>query len=146
MAKKGLGKGIDVLIPQAKEKTKSEKENIKTKEVIKEVVKEVIKEVDTIDINKIEPNKNQPRKSFDEDSIHELAESIKLRGIIQPLVVQKGEKGLYTIIAGERRWILHTLMKMEMLLWWMCLPKTPLKEVLLLMVKFMLVKKYLRKL
>ena len=99
MAKKGLGKGIDVLIPQAKEKTKSEKENIKTKEVIKEVVKEVIKEVDTIDINK-----NQPRKSFDEDSIHELAESIKLRGIIQPLVVQKGEKGLYTIIAGERRW------------------------------------------
>ena len=104
MAKKGLGKGIDVLIPQAKEKTKSEKENIKTKEVIKEVVKEVIKEVDTIDVNKIEPNKNQPRKSFDEDSIHELAESIKLRGIIQPLVVQKGEKGLYTIIAGERRW------------------------------------------
>ena len=102
MAKKGLGKGIDVLIPQAKEKTKSEKENIKTKEVIKEVVKEVIKEVDTIDVNKIEPNKNQPRKSFDEDSIHELAESIKLRGIIQPLVVQKGEKGLYTIIAGEK--------------------------------------------
>ena len=91
MAKKGLGKGIDVLIPQAKEKTKSEKENIKTKEVIKEVVKEVIKEVDTIDINKIEPNKNQPRKSFDEDSIHELAESIKLRGIIEPLVVQKGD-------------------------------------------------------
>ena len=84
MAKKGLGKGIDVLIPQAKEKTKSEKENIKTKEVIKEVVKEVIKEVDTIDINKIEPNKNQPRKSFDEDSIHELAESIKLRALREP--------------------------------------------------------------
>ena len=98
--KKGLGKGIDALIPQAKEKTKSEKQNVKTKEVIKEVVKEV----DKIDINQIEPNKNQPRKSFDEDSIHELAESIKKRGIIQPLVVQKGEKGLYTIIAGERRW------------------------------------------
>lgn len=104
MAKKGLGKGIDVLIPQAKEKTKSEKENIRTKEVIKEVVKEVIKEVDTIDINRIEPNKNQPRKSFDEDAIHELAESIKQKGIIQPLVVQKSEKNLYTIIAGERRW------------------------------------------
>lgn len=96
MAKKGLGKGIDVLIPQAKEKTKSEKENIRTKEVIKEV--------DTIDINRIEPNKNQPRKSFDEDAIHELAESIKQKGIIQPLVVQKSEKNLYTIIAGERRW------------------------------------------
>ena len=102
--KKGLGKGIDVLIPQAKEKTKSEKENITTKEIVKEVIKEVVKEVDTIDINKIEPNKNQPRKSFDEDSIHELAESIRQRGIIQPLVVQKAEKGLYTIIAGERRW------------------------------------------
>ena len=88
MAKKGLGKGIDVLIPQAKEKTKSEKENVRTKEVIKEVVKEVIKEVDTIDINRIEPNRNQPRKSFDEDAIHELAESIKQKGII----------------AGERRW------------------------------------------
>ncbi|MDY5180171.1 ParB/RepB/Spo0J family partition protein [Butyribacter sp.] len=100
MAKKGLGKGIDVLIPQAKEKTKSEKEDIRTKEV----VKEVIKEVDTIDINRIEPNKNQPRKSFDEDAIHELAESIKQKGIIQPLVVQKSEKNLYTIIAGERRW------------------------------------------
>lgn len=104
MAKKGLGKGIDVLIPQAKEKTKSEKENVRTKEVIKEVVKEVIKEVDTIDINRIEPNRNQPRKSFDEDAIHELAESIKQKGIIQPLVVQKSEKNLYTIIAGERRW------------------------------------------
>lgn len=102
--KKGLGKGIDVLIPQAKEKMKSEKENITTKEIVKEVIKEVVKEVDTIDINKIEPNKNQPRKSFDEDSIHELAESIRQRGIIQPLVVQKAEKGLYTIIAGERRW------------------------------------------
>nr|WP_253288933.1 ParB/RepB/Spo0J family partition protein [Eubacterium sp. MSJ-13] len=99
-----MGKGIDVLIPQAKEKTKSEKENITTKEIVKEVIKEVVKEVDTIDINKIEPNKNQPRKSFDEDSIHELAESIRQRGIIQPLVVQKAEKGLYTIIAGERRW------------------------------------------
>lgn len=76
MAKKGLGKGIDVLIPQAKEKTKSEKENIKTKEVIKEVVKEVIKEVDTIDINKIEPTKISLERDFDEDSIHELAESI----------------------------------------------------------------------
>ena len=44
------------------------------------------------------------RKSFDEDAIHELAESIKQKGIIQPLVVQKSEKNLYTIIAGERRW------------------------------------------
>ena len=90
-ARKGLGKGIDAMISG---------DNTKTKQV----VKEVIKEVDTIDINKIEPNNNQPRKNFNEDKIHELAESIKQHGLIEPLIVQKGKKGFYTIIAGERRW------------------------------------------
>ena len=90
-AKRGLGKGIDAMI--SGDDTKAKK-----------VVKEVIKEVDTIDINKIEPNSNQPRKNFNEDKIHELAESIKQHGLIEPLIVQKGKKGLYTIIAGERRW------------------------------------------
>ena len=104
MAKKGLGKGIDVLIPQAKEKTKSEKENIRTKEVIKEVVKEVLKETNEIDINKIEPNENQPRKEFNEDALQELADSIKQHGLIEPIIVQEGKKGFYQIIAGERRW------------------------------------------
>lgn len=90
-AKRGLGKGIDAMI--SGDDTK-----------MKKVVKEVIKEVDTIDINKIEPNNNQPRKNFNEDKIHELAESIKQHGLIEPLIVQKGNKGFYTIIAGERRW------------------------------------------
>ena len=90
-ASKGLGKGIDAMISG---------DNTKTKQVVKEVVKEV----DTIDINKIEPNNNQPRKNFNEDKIHELAESIKQHGLIEPLIVQKGKKGFYTIIAGERRW------------------------------------------
>lgn len=90
-AKRGLGKGIDAMI--SGDDTKAKK-----------VVKEVIKEVDTIDINKIEPNSNQPRKNFNEDKIHELAESIKQHGLIEPLIVQKGKKGFYTIIAGERRW------------------------------------------
>lgn len=90
-AKRGLGKGIDAMI--SGDDTKAKK-----------VVKEVIKEVDTIDINKIEPNNNQPRKNFNEDKIHELAESIKQHGLIEPLIVQKGKKGFYTIIAGERRW------------------------------------------
>ena len=89
-AKRGLGKGIDAMI--SGDDTKAKK-----------VVKEVIKEVDTIDINKIEPNSNQPRKNFNEDKIHELAESIKQHGLIEPLIVQKGKKGFYTIIAGERR-------------------------------------------
>ena len=90
-AKRGIGKGIDAMI--SGDDTKAKK-----------VVKEVIKEVDTIDINKIEPNSNQPRKNFNEDKIHELAESIKQHGLIEPLIVQKGKKGFYTIIAGERRW------------------------------------------
>ena len=90
-AKRGLGKGIDAMISGDDKK-------------MKKVVKEVIKEVDTIDINKIEPNNNQPRKNFNEDKIHELAESIKQHGLIEPLIVQKGKKGFYTIIAGERRW------------------------------------------
>lgn len=89
--KRGLGKGIDAIISGDDTKTKK-------------IVKEVIKEGDTIDINKIEPNSNQPRKNFNEDKIHELAESIKQHGLIEPLIVQKGKKGFYTIIAGERRW------------------------------------------
>ena len=93
-SKRGLGKGIDVLIP---EKEKSKNESI-TK------VKEVVKEVDTIDINKIEPNGQQPRKNFDEDSLNDLADSIKQHGMIEPLIVKKSENGFYNIIAGERRW------------------------------------------
>ena len=91
MAKKtgGLGKGLDTLIPPKKE----------TK---KEVV-EVKKIEEFIDINKIEPNKEQPRKSFNEDSLIELSESIKQHGIVQPLVVTKKDD-YFEIIAGERRW------------------------------------------
>lgn len=91
-AKKGLGKGLDSLIKPTDEK--KEKET---------VVKEIIKDIE-IDINKIEPNANQPRKVFNEDSLQELADSIKLHGVIEPLIVQEAEKGFYTIIAGERRW------------------------------------------
>lgn len=56
-----------------------------------------------IDINEIKPNRNQPRKAFNEDKISELAESIMEHGIIQPLVVRKSGKN-YEIVAGERRW------------------------------------------
>ena len=98
--KRGLGSGIDVLIPKAKG-TKKEEEK---KKIVKEVVKEVVKESETIPINKIEPNQSQPRKNFNEDSLQELADSIKQHGLIEPLIVQKGKKGFYQIIAGERRW------------------------------------------
>lgn len=54
-------------------------------------------------INKVEPNRDQPRKNFEEDALQELSESIKQHGIIQPLLVQKKDD-YYEIIAGERRW------------------------------------------
>lgn len=102
MAKKtGLGKGLDSLIP---DKETSVKTNSKEKVVEKVVEKIVEKKVETkIKLTEIEPNRSQPRKNFDEDSLMELADSIKQFGIIQPLVVQKRD-GYYEIIAGERRW------------------------------------------
>lgn len=57
-----------------------------------------------VNINDIEPNRNQPRKHFDEDALSELAESISRHGLIQPIVVRPTVDGTYTIIAGERRW------------------------------------------
>ena len=57
-----------------------------------------------IDINKIKPNPNQPRKNFDQDALNELAASIKVHGIVQPIVLNQQPNGQYLIIAGERRW------------------------------------------
>ena len=92
MARKAMGAGLDTLIP------KTNVEGTENKN------KEIIKESNTIDINKIEPNSSQPRKTFNEDSLQELAESIKMHGLIEPLIVKKAKKGFFTIIAGERRW------------------------------------------
>ena len=104
--KGGLGKGLDSLIPGGKETaTVEKKENVKVKEVIKEVVKEVevVKNEMLVKINEVEPNREQPRKDFNEDALIELSESIKQYGIIQPLIVKQRE-GYYEIVAGERRW------------------------------------------
>lgn len=57
-----------------------------------------------VDITKVEPNKDQPRKDFDGQKIAELSQSIKEQGILQPIVVRRRENGIYEIIAGERRW------------------------------------------
>ena len=88
--KRGLGKGLDVMIPQRITETESAVEDNVSRETY-------------IPINEIEPNKSQPRKKFDQDTLQELAESIKQYGVIQPLIVQKRDK-YYEIIAGERRW------------------------------------------
>ena len=92
--KGGLGKGLDSLIPEVKTtpitKTKNPENDVKFGEQM-------------VKISKIEPNRDQPRRNFEEDALLELADSIKQFGVLQPLLVQK--KGdFYEIIAGERRW------------------------------------------
>lgn len=95
MAKKsGLGKGLDLLIPN--------NTSIKTEEKLEEKLIEKKAEV-FVKLSQVEPNKSQPRKNFNEDSLIELSESIKQFGVIQPLIVQK-KQDYYEIIAGERRW------------------------------------------
>lgn len=86
--KGGLGKGLDSLIAD-KVGTSNEKTDTKNEVMV--------------NINKVEPNKEQPRKNFDEDALLELSESIKQFGVLQPLLVVD-RKDYYEIIAGERRW------------------------------------------
>ena len=86
MASRGLGKGLDALIPTG------------------DTVNSNTKQAETIvKITKVEPNREQPRKNFDEDALQELADSIKQFGLLQPILVQD-RKDYYEIIAGERRW------------------------------------------
>lgn len=88
MAKKtGLGKGLDALFAN-----NIENEEIRDNEVIEK-----------LKITEVEPNRNQPRKNFDEEALEELSESIKRYGVIQPIIVVKKDD-YYEIVAGERRW------------------------------------------
>ena len=102
--KRGLGRGLSNLIPTddtTEDVTTKTSKQTKTGTVTKT---EVVKKVEqTLNSNRIEPNKNQPRKEFNEDALQELADSIKQFGVIEPLVVVK-RKGYYELIAGERRW------------------------------------------
>ena len=121
--KKGLGRGLDALFPEkpAEKKPvpkpitkevnpKQEAESVKTtvpasdkKEMTADAPTEVKKTEMLVKISKVEPNRTQPRKQFDEDALVELSESIKQFAILQPLLVSdKGD--YYEIIAGERRW------------------------------------------
>lgn len=88
MAKKtGLGKGLDALFAN-----NIEDEEIRDNEIIEK-----------LKITEVEPNRNQPRKNFDEEALEELSESIKRYGVIQPIIVVKKDD-YYEIVAGERRW------------------------------------------
>ena len=93
--KNALGKGLANLFSE--EAIEEEKEVVVKEVIVKEPSDTMLK------ITEVEPNRNQPRKNFDEDLLQELADSIKQYGIIQPLIVQKRDD-YYEIIAGERRW------------------------------------------
>lgn len=92
--KNGLGKGLDSLITDKVGKPAAPKATTSSEKNVDAVL---------MNINKIEPNREQPRKKFDEDALLELSENIKQYGILQPLLVQERED-FYEIIAGERRW------------------------------------------
>ncbi len=126
MARKhgGLGRGLDALIPQSAPKAEEvqkkedaaeqipadESEENVSRETLEEEKKNIQRDrterrrrETTLRVSQIEPNRSQPRKTFDEDALEELADSIRQYGLIQPIMVQKRE-GYYEIIAGERRW------------------------------------------
>ena len=87
MARRGLGKGLDALLPSIDELDTDAQSG----------------HVQEIEINQIDPNTDQPRKKFDQEEIKELAESIKQHGVVQPIIV-KPNKERYMIVVGERRW------------------------------------------
>lgn len=88
----GLGKGLDALFGSTSIENNEDIEQIESNENLK-----------SLKITEVEPNRDQPRKTFNQESLEELAESIKTYGIIQPIVVSK-QNGYYAIVAGERRW------------------------------------------
>lgn len=95
MAKRGLGKGLDSLIPS----NMMEPAHITEREEQEKDGDGIV----NVKITKVEPNREQPRKNFDEDSLQELSESIKQFGLLQPILVQD-RTTYYEIVAGERRW------------------------------------------
>ncbi len=99
--KKGLGRGLESLFAIYDNEEPAVSTN-ETKPTAPSTNK--TNGVTEIDVFKIIPNPNQPRKHFDEEALQELASSIKLHGVIQPLVVNKSDNDQYLIIAGERRW------------------------------------------
>jgi len=94
MAKKGLGRGLDALLA-----------GDGADDIVTPQKKAVSKDgVTLLKIVDIEPNRMQPRKDFDDEALMELSESIKVHGVITPIIVKEAENGFYTIVAGERRW------------------------------------------
>lgn len=105
----GGGEGVNALIPPAKsaakgkETKKTQQKPDKTEEKTNQEEVDITSVETMVKLSKVEPNREQPRKKFDEDALLELAESMKQYGVLQPLLVTDKE-GYYEIIAGERRW------------------------------------------
>lgn len=104
--KSGLGRGLDALFPEKTVQSKHQ-DTKKTDNAVNSLISQDKEEKNSgvmmVKISKVEPNREQPRKKFDEDSLLELSESIKQYGVLQPLLVSD-KKDYYEIIAGERRW------------------------------------------
>ena len=105
--KSGLGRGLDAFFPEktSQEKPKTVRNSRAKTNTVREKTTETeptVKGETLVKISKIEPNREQPRKKFDEDALLELSESIKLYGVLQPLLVSD-KKDYYEIVAGERR-------------------------------------------
>lgn len=90
--KRPLGRGLDSLIPRSSEEAQARHSGVVTSNFFE------------LGLTEIVPNDNQPRRIFDKELLEELAESIKLKGVIQPIIVTKLDNGKYMIIEGERRW------------------------------------------
>ncbi|MBS5545959.1 MAG: ParB/RepB/Spo0J family partition protein [Lachnospiraceae bacterium] len=110
MAKKGLGKGLGAIFGEDVISREEEEHKIResarkkgTSDPGNTAQEDGTAGEQMVKVALIEPNQSQPRKKFDQEQMEELAESIKLHGVLQPLLVQKKD-GLYEIIAGERRW------------------------------------------
>ncbi|MBI5096682.1 MAG: ParB/RepB/Spo0J family partition protein, partial [Nitrospirae bacterium] len=89
MTKKALGRGLEALIPGAGVPQEQE---------------EIGKPASEVEIAKIVPNRFQPRQVFEDKALEELADSIRIHGVIQPVLVRRLNNGAYELIAGERRW------------------------------------------
>ena len=109
--KKGLGKGLGALLSvyddEEEESVDVEETPVKIKaqsNIVGAENKSASGDVVTLPIASVYPNPNQPRKNFDQNALKELADSIKIHGVIQPIIVNDDGNGKYMIIAGERRW------------------------------------------
>jgi len=112
--KRALGRGLDILIPEqeAEEPVVAQAAGAAPAATAENIVEAGAGKPRSVNINQLDPNPNQARRRFEEESLNELADSIRLYGIIEPIIVKESE-GRYRIIAGERRYRAARLAKLK---------------------------------